>query len=892
MRYWPLIFAISCLFTFWACDRPKIEESKNENTFVADTLAAGQLLLQANALNELAEYEQALKVAKKAEKIYDERLGEAKESLPGYFNSCKIIGDAFKEIGDLDRALDYYLKALALSPTAIDPLDSKVGKIHNNIGLVFFMLGQLENSLKSYEEARRIFMNAMDKNKAELAVLESNIGAVHIIKQDYVTARAFQKKGLKLLLSATKIDSTKLSLSYLGLAANFICTNDYDSAIIYAKKALQIRLSKLGEIHPGVGEAYFFLGESYLRLDEYYIADSFFNKALYSIGYTSIDSLGTVNDVPFFIYILEAFGRSQKQGFDNETKIDRLLKSRAVFKDAVEVLKYQAQRLGIVSNALYAEQTHDICGEALNTNYELYLVTDSLEFLNECFHLAEHAKSILLLEAVKESGAQAFAGIPTTLVQKENNLKNEIAQCEKLVHLKFEKGFNSIDSSVTRILDSIFKMNKDLENLRTKLKEEYPSYYNATLNLSTIPLSEIQQTLQPKQTLLEYFIGYDSIYLFAIRPDTFKVVAIKKDFPLKEYVENMRQGMYGSQVSNMPLAQATGMYVDASLRLYEKIFAPINGFLAGTEELVIIPDGVLGYLPFDALLAERPADLDAFAQFHYLLKDYQISYCYSATLLREMQQKQHWKAASKNYLGVAPYFPGGADAIAYDQPGGLKGTLSPLQYNVPEVEGIQRRIGGNLQIGQNATEQAFTDKAQDYRILHLSTHGMANDQVGDYSFLAFTEIPDSIENERLYNRELYNLRLNADLVVLSACETGIGELQRGEGIISLARGFSYAGAKSIVTTLWSVSEKPTMDLMESFYKYLQNGMAKDAALRQAKLDLLQSSTPEPFFWAGFIPIGDMAPVSLEGGGVALWIWVLAAAFGGLILILWRRYMAA
>jgi len=144
-----------------------------------------------------------------------------------------------------------------------------------------------------------------------------------------------------------------------------------------------------------------------------------------------------------------------------------------------------------------------------------------------------------------------------------------------------------------------------------------------------------------------------------------------------------------------------------------------------------------------------------------------------------------------------------------------------------------------------------------YRLLHLATHGQANDELGDYSFLAFGGDRDSVQNEFLYVRDLYDLSLLADLVVLSACETGTGEWQRGEGIISLARAFAYAGARSIVTTLWSVNDRRSKELMIAFYGGLGKGMTREEALWRAKYEMLESdASAHPFFWAGYILIGE------------------------------------
>jgi CHAT domain-containing protein len=297
--------------------------------------------------------------------------------------------------------------------------------------------------------------------------------------------------------------------------------------------------------------------------------------------------------------------------------------------------------------------------------------------------------------------------------------------------------------------------------------------------------------------------------------------------------------------------------------LYQKLVEPIAAYLK--EEIIIIPDGVLGYVPFEVLLTQpvtKPARLKNYA---YWIKDKQISYCYSATLLREVVQKQHAPIEEgDNFLAYAPFYDEG-EIYASNSRGlttRVYEDLKPLPYSGAEVHGIQQLMGGVVLQQEAATEESFIKNASKYRILHLSTHGKANDKVGDYSFLAFTEQKDTIENELLYVRDLYNLQLNADMVVLSACETGIGELQRGEGIISLARGFTYAGAKSIITSLWSVEDESTKDLMILFYQNLKQGMTKDAALRKAKLAFINDKNRNhaqvhPFYWSGFVGIGDM-----------------------------------
>ena len=280
------------------------------------------------------------------------------------------------------------------------------------------------------------------------------------------------------------------------------------------------------------------------------------------------------------------------------------------------------------------------------------------------------------------------------------------------------------------------------------------------------------------------------------------------------------------------------------------------------KQITIIPDGVLGYIPFEALLRKLPTNSTKFSEHAYLLNDYQISYAYSATLYKKMKNRQHTQTR-KTLLAFAPSFVS-QQLLANESRSisEVRGLLTDLKYNIPEVKAIQQLIGGDIFTDLAATKETFLNKATAYKILHLSTHGKADVIKGDYAYLAFTEVKDSIENNFLYNKDLYHMNIQADLVVLSACETGIGELQQGEGIISLARGFSYAGAKSVITTLWSVDDQKTMNIMKQFYSFIKDGAPKDQALRQAKLNFLEDygNLAHPFFWAPFVPIGDMSPM--------------------------------
>ena len=266
-------------------------------------------------------------------------------------------------------------------------------------------------------------------------------------------------------------------------------------------------------------------------------------------------------------------------------------------------------------------------------------------------------------------------------------------------------------------------------------------------------------------------------------------------------------------------------------------------------------------------MTEKPIIAARFKTHKYLLNAHSISYAFSATLLREMMQKQHRVNPSKPLIAYAPFFQGDTTLInlKFSDDVAMRNGLNPLENSGEEVVRISKAMNGENRIGAESTAQNFIETAPHARILHLATHGKADDVSSEFSYLAFAPERDSTNNSStkglIYVKDLYNLSLNADLVTLSACETGIGKLQRGEGIISLARAFTFAGAKSVVTSLWSVNDSKTKDLMLLFYANLLHGISKTKALCDAKRSFIaRNGNPHPFFWASFIAIGDMSPL--------------------------------
>ena len=399
---------------------------------------------------------------------------------------------------------------------------------------------------------------------------------------------------------------------------------------------------------------------------------------------------------------------------------------------------------------------------------------------------------------------------------------------------------------------------------------------------NVVSILSIQQSLLKGQSLVEYFVGQYHIYSFVINKSDIHVEKIKKDFSLTTWVASFREGVYGCwnnpDATDQEIKLNQLKYLQSAYNLYLELWKPIEKMVG--ENVVIVPDDVLHFIPFDALLTSVEDDTS------YLIKNHQFSYDYSATLYKELVVKEK-KRQKYSVLAIAPKFenPQGR----FKSLMAMRSGLGRLNCNVPEAKKVASMLKGDVLLGSAATKQNFMSIANEYNILHLSTHAKANELSGEYSYIAFHQHDDIRQEDRLFARELYDLKLNAQLVVLSACETGIGTFRKEEGVMSLAKGFIAAGAKSTITSLWSVNDAQTAKLMALFYDNLKRGMAKDRALRLAKLTYVeQEEMVAPYFWAGFVPSGDMSPLQIKKTNNIVWsIGVFLLLVSTVIIVRYR-----
>lgn len=504
-----------------------------------------------------------------------------------------------------------------------------------------------------------------------------------------------------------------------------------------------------------------------------------------------------------------------------------------------------------------AEKAYPIFYHMMENAHEAYENERSPEILQLALNIAEMNKDFVLLEALRNAQAVDYGDVPKNVVEKEAQLRAEITNLEKQLFdaTETDNGFSN----------ALFKQKQEYYGFLDTIKKKYPKYHelkyqNRVLDLATVR----KKVLDNNGALISYTMADD--YLYAI-----VVNGSKEDFLKLPFNETDREAIrkFYRLLSSPSINRGEKETSDIAHLLFKKILKkPLKEF--DTENLTIIPDGELHYLPFD-LLQENGS---------YLLETKIIGYGNSVTSLLELKEKVPAKA--NKMLAFAPSFSGSVTENTNRQ-------FGKLLYNDDEVKKIGVFYDTEMLLEKEATLANFMSKTSQFNVYHLATHASANDEYPDYSYLAFTETEDSTARNILYIKDLYNMSLDADMVTLSACQTGIGKLQKGQGMLSLSKGFYYAGAKSLVNTLWKINDKSTVKLMEYFYQGLSKGYSKSEALRKAKLMYLDTTDDallkHPYYWAAFVVSGDVSPISNNN---TLWWWILGIAFFGISVWLIKR----
>ena len=566
---------------------------------------------------------------------------------------------------------------------------------------------------------------------------------------------------------------------------------------------------------------------------------------------------------------------------ENEASLANALETYRVLANVVDRVRQGYISEG--SRQFLVSKSQGIYGKAISAALAMYERKEDPVFLEEAFSFSQKSKAILLLERLRDAEAKVFSNLPDTLLQQEDDLKRELSIYQKKLFEEKQKNGKADSLKMTVWEGKVFDLKRSLEKHNATVEKDYPEYFELKNTPHPPTVASVQQKLpDPDQLYIEYFTGDSVIYAFRIDKKGIAAFPLAKPADFEQLVMNFRTTLAtppeGSQ------QQVFQNFVQPAHRLYQLVLAKVLEGQPPAASLVIVPHGELSYIPFEVLLTENAeSTTPSFGNLPYLLKKHRVNYSYAAGLLFN-KRKDRKHRNDLRCLAFAPSYennPKKSDAVSGRITRLRDGNIA-LPGAQKEVKSLSEHFPGDYFFGTEATEKAFKEHAGDYRLIHLAMHGSANPENPLYSKLAFTEVPDATEDNILHAYEIYNLRLNADLVVLSACETGYGRFVHGEGVMSLAQSFLQAGCHSLTMSLWEAQDEATAGIMSNFYKGLKDGLHKGEALRQAKLIYIEQTTAlkHPFFWAGFVMIGENDP--LMAGSMPWWAWLIGFSLLGLV----------
>ncbi|MEL6671064.1 MAG: CHAT domain-containing protein [Bacteroidota bacterium] len=669
-------------------------------------------------------------------------------------------------------------------------------------------------------------------------------------------------------------------------------TGAADQALSLAQEALPeiiFRFSKT-KGHPILAQAYDLMGRCEVANAREKRALPFFMDAIRVLAEQAVTGeagdlppLDSLKASPFTVEFLQNYGRAMHQQYLRTGDLEALTQ-------AFQAFELGRNLIPAIRNSLYSEGARVFFSQKLLPFLEdgitcalaLARHTGDDSFLAQAFEMAELSRLSVLFDNLQQVSASQQTHIPRELQNEERSLRAEISFVEQKLALQSEES-----ASGKKWRDQLFSLKETRKKLLKDLEASYPSYFRLRYDTETASFSDVQALLKTKEAaLFQYFWGKDTLYAFVLNGTGIQVKRVAQAElanPLKDFRTRLSQGAPGGKDPFTSLAH----------QLYT-LLVPEDPHFVQAPLWIICPDGLLGYLPMEALLSAPVSDPRAFRDMPFVVKDHALQYIFSTTILLGNSSVEG--EPSIPYLGFAPtYGPlRGAGPVSSTS----RSSLGPLSFNQEEVTAVHQLLGGEKLQAKAATEQAFKARASQAGILHLSQHGIIDDLHPLQSALVFTETgeADSLDfsNEAGFLRayELYHMDLQAELAILSACHSGAGLLQQGEGIMSLARAFRYAGCPDIIMSLWEAEGSAAKEVVIPFVQYLEAGMSRAEAIRQAKLDYLEQAAPsrsDPFFWANLVFIGE--DVSRKKSQPWIW-WLLGLLLISLTFWSLKRYNQA
>lgn len=824
-------------------------------------------------------------------------------------NALGNISLVYEDEGNLVKSKELLEQSLRKRKIAINGLEDSYQidqqtrhliRNYHNLAALYLNLGDLERSRKMTEFTQDLRLKNLPEDHPDHAKALEAFGSIEYAQSNYKQALLYFKQSLEEQNAYYGPNTQYGIIGNERLGKAYQALGDYDNALTHFNRAIEIdKEIKSEDSSQLLAKSYYFRSEVFVALERYEEAESDLRKteSIYAktragddfmFGRVYLDmsylksARGQLDSAEFYVdkslNLRESEDEERFSKFNIELKYlpetysakAALLADKGDKENLIEALVFAKKGKNLIKKArvnyeeelsqiaLY-EQQSKIFDVAIRAAYGLYEITKDKSYIDEIHLLSEESKSIILRQQLNKFTSLRVNQVPDTLLVKENIL------------------LSTISGKISEVgPDELLNAEKEYSSLIQYFKDNYPDYYSLRYDDFTVSIKEIQNDLlKENQNLIEFILAKSGAYGILIGQNNVEI----KELDLSNVQDEIKN-------YNKLITERDDDYKKAAHQIYKSLFYPFEDDFNGNE-ILIVPDNGIFNLNFETFIKDTLANKN-----DYLIYHYDFSYLLSATTAYQFRSLDR-----KEGNGFLAFAPGFTDEMKSNYRKGVKDSLfidhqylSSIQqpFSIQTATQVAGIFSGDAFTTNEATEKNFKKLANDYAIIHLGTHTEINNLSPLLSRFILTkpgQADQDSDDGYLHAYEIYNMPLRAELAVLTACETGIGKETSSEGVLSIAHSFAYAGCPSIVMSIWQIDEKTSAEIIENFYANLKDGINKNQALKQAKLDYLRNHSGEllhPYYWSGIVLVGNtdaIAPQSTSNDWLA---YVLIGLMGMLL----------
>jgi CHAT domain-containing protein/tetratricopeptide (TPR) repeat protein len=821
--------------------------------------------------------------------IWEQLKGNHDDELAhNYYN----LAVTYRPQGELEKSISYGTRALLL----VQKLKNLgfEGVCHSLFGTIYMDMDSLSLAARELELAIAINIK-LKHNRGDLIRYYSNLGLICERWGQPDRSREYFNKSIEIAQEDDVDQYARLGgvNAWLLMAGQMMKDNDHSAAFLALKKARHQFVTLVGKQSAEDAQLLFSFSDYFFGTDQLDSALSYVQRALKA----GIKEFRPANDVsnPSMVLLKDTYYVSSSSLKNNLYLPDVLFRKAEILRaqfQASHLPKYLHASLECFALTeellMRSRKTFDFDQAKWRTSDAYFKVYETpIEMLQEIYsrHKSDSIQTLLFQYMEKSKSNTLRDALVVAESYKKSNLPDSIIlslgalqERQRSIQHEIDEAVLDVKSNADRISSLrllITDIDKRLKDIRDFVKAKYPDYYRIKYSNTVASLAEVRQyAIEKGVDLLEFFYGKNHVYGMMISGSKIEFRVLGESDSIARLIKAFSDHFNVTRKAEISRLNRFQNFVQNSSTLYQILLAPFG--LSQSKKTVIVPDGLLTTIPFEALLTKNISATNLnYRSLPYLINSSDVSYAFFATsLFRNLEEASGSRLLALAYSGNN------------NNPGVERKPARSIPGTSIELDAIKDVLASGVFLRDtNATEGMFKKLASDFDLLHLALHGYGDDRNANMSYLLFpTSGTDNVNDGRLYTYELYSLNLKARLAVLSACETGLGRSIKGEGMFSIANAFAYSGCPNVIMSLWKVNDHSTAEIFSLFYQNFVNGYTIDGALTQAKRSFIENAdefTADPALWASFVPVGDMqykmnSPLSINA--------IVLISLGGVLVL--------